>query len=392
MLQRAWWSRGFGASLVLVALPVVSCGGDSKPNTEGGSGGGAQTGAAGATGGTDLGGTSEPPVAAHSACARYIESMCQRDIECGILEGSLQSCVWTLIERCPDVLFSPGSARTPEGVIACADEYAAHPCDELRAERLPACVSPGTRGAGEACKYASQCESLTCSAEFTPACGQCVALVQPGESCNDERVCPLGETCESGECVPNELPAPPPVRQEDEPCSSAGTTVCADGLQCLPIADGESSRTCRTPPAPDQPCVTPRTGGGECRPDSYCDGDGICRLKPPLGQPCGSGGGDLPRSYCADGLLCSSGTCTAPATLGEPCDGPSERLYRSNCEAELVCACADEACTAGVCSRWARATERCDAPHTVCPPGSECVAGWCAGDSTLTKYAEVCEE
>jgi hypothetical protein len=388
----------WGASAVGVACLLVACGddGDGRPRSGAGGGAAQPSGGTSGSGGGEIvstGGSPPPdmppltaPLTEYSACARYVESVCIRDYECGTRDGRPDQCLAQAFEGCPDLFFSPGATRTPEGLVDCAAVYAEFPCMELLAGRLPACVTPGTRQGGQACIYPSQCESLMCQLQ-PDGCGECIALVQPGETCSQIAVCPSGEQCRSGACSPSDPETPISNRSENERCY--GDAQCAEGLSCL--VDDDSLAKCLVPPGAGQPCAEGTGGRLVCNTISYCDQGGTCQARPTDGQPCAFNVTTDSVSICAPDHSCRSEICIAHKQHGETCGGPSERLYLADCNHGLVCACTDESCSEGVCAELAGASTGCAPPLVVCPAGATCENGWCTKEP-LNAFAEACGE
>jgi hypothetical protein len=119
--------------------------------------------------------------------------------------------------HCPDVSFSDGSTRTPEGLLDCAEQIATYDCDAWNIDVLPECVTPGTRGPGEACIFSSQCQSLAWSGS-ADSCGACLRFATDADDCNDATVvtCEPGDACDSdtGRCLPRSPPMIAPVSNE----------------------------------------------------------------------------------------------------------------------------------------------------------------------------------
>ena len=193
--------------------------------------------------------------------------------------------------------------------------------------------NPGDQGAG----------NLNVSNDGSP-CGTCGnGVFDPGENCENcpaDVMCPPGQGCVGGLCVP----------------------LCGNGV----IDPGENCSNCPADVqcAPDEECVSgvcqPLCGNGVVDPGedcANCPADVTC----PLGEACVGG-------VCQP--LCGNGVIDA----GEDC---------ANCPADVQCA-PDEECVSGVCQPLCGngvldPGENCETcPADVeCPPGQECVGGVC---------------
>lgn len=166
------------------ALSIATQCGDnddsSHPAPSGGAGGltndAAPSGYDSSVNGVGDGGTAGvSAVSAEDACRSWVEATCTRSGECQDPPGPpFESCL-RASEQCPGYLFASGSTRIPDEVPACAASLAAVSCEDWRANRLPSCATPGTRGDGESCHYSSQCQSRNCvamvCAPFVPSDG-----------------------------------------------------------------------------------------------------------------------------------------------------------------------------------------------------------------------------
>jgi hypothetical protein len=184
-------------------------------------------------------------------------------------------------------------------IAACGGTLVAPGPDEGVSTPASARISTGRR-TGEACAFAEQCGSRSCSAEYgSGTCGYC------------QDVRPLGATCGGNLQV----------------CSY--TATCIDGV-------------CRTKFKDlGQACTLEPKGGSNCDSDLYCqpgagsdagpETRGVCRWKTPLGEACPEAG--LARWFaCAGDGTCVAGVCRErrSSRLGEDCSELS-------CEAGLAC-------------------------------------------------------
>lgn len=411
-----------------VLLLAWGCGGTEKPTNPAAGGGqgsgtagsgtagsnanasGNGTGGASASGGSTggPGGTSNPigvtlGSTPAEACIAYAWAVCSRREEC---RGyGFNNCTSATL-GCPDLSFSPGATRTVEVLKECASTYSTLPCEQVRAEKLPTCVTPGTRLRGEECSFASQCGSLSC-AEGSASCGSCGVRAAKGESCAEPDVeCEVGTECNSDTdlCeVPTVFQNPTPGANEpcvpgtscvsDYYCKSDGLgggtctsaakanescaeTPCASGNYCA------QDSTCKPYPGAGQPCGSSKLGELVCT-DSTCEvaGDlvsGTCKPFPKIGDPCITRAGDPSTAYCTDGLHCDKlatpPVCKGPGKTGEGCGSHHDCLGLSQC------GCADPTltdCPDRHCIELHVAGQPCTAPNTRCHPAFECVAGVC---------------
>jgi hypothetical protein len=310
------------------------------------------------------------------------------------------------IEReCPDIVFSDGSTRTVEGMLACANVIETYSCEQWRLGFRPDCITPGELQAGESCLFHSQCASLIC--DGPPASGTCPTCVDPipqGESCaGSDLACAAGLECGAGAlCTPilpqtvTEYVEPEPL-PEGAPCTANGN--CERPLTCAdPDADGNG--TCAATGAVDQPCTLGIAMSKLCEFDSYCDADDVCRAYPKEGEPCvelspgplscASGLACDPQTgLCAPGLApgaactslgqCAEGTCSSPSNLfnnclADPAFAPEVQTDYTDC----------------VCSRYQSEGEPCIPNADECDQGTECQDGVCTALESLGLFAEMC--
>lgn len=210
----------------------------------------------------------------------------------------------------------------------------------------------GTVVAGGGCFIDGECagdgQTHRCSAEGAQ-CGSCVALLAPGEACEDGGECQPGFSCEEAE------------EGEDNVCTVVEPLLPA-GAVCN-AEDGPLDGNCDN--WADLICVEGEGGSGE----------GVCTqatFDGQAGEPCFLFAG----MFCADGLVCpmtfmpdeaNPPTCREAVAAGETClEGqgfafmitPCESGYHCNdesrvCEAQKAAgeACEDEAeCVDGGCS------------------------------------------
>ncbi len=396
----------------------VTSGGSS--HVSGGSAAGGSTAGGNTPGGSSAGGTSLFGDSMAEACLEYTVAVCKRMATCG--GYSDEDCL-TWGASCPDSTASPGATRTVEVLKACAVTYETLPCEQVEADILPPCVTPGERAQGESCFFASQCSSLTC--KYTGEdCGICAVEVGMGESCAAEDVeCALGLTCSAQQvCAPITAPATP--AGPNEPCANT-LYSCVEDYWCPLVPNA----VCTPLPALGQPCEDPTA----CASGSYCAGNlgnRVCVAAPGRGEPCATAfDGPIAEPYiCGKDLLCSytsptQGTCEPVPMAGEPCNiPPSNPAYgrcaastcnfgfdppicrgpgkvgepceiREDCERQLACKCpeGDPNCTQPICVSYKLAGEPCGADMTSkCHPAFDCAAGTCQPAEVRGVFAEAC--
>jgi hypothetical protein len=341
------------------------------------------------------------------ACVLYAEAYCARLSQCAgaTPEGIPEQCARSSVV-CPDLSFSDGSTRTPEGLIACIEDIAAFDCDSWNLGYVPECVSPGTRQPGEPCIFPSQCATLVCSGS-SEACGACLAFAAAEDDCRDTTLftCAPGTGCnpESGLCEALTLPDPvgpesnepqgdPTADMRGEPCER--DSDCGAYESCL--TDRETP-VCGRDPILGEDCDEARN----CADDSYCELEGLtCLELPEIGEACGVDGWTGLASWCEPGTICQRssdrvGTCVALPEEGAPCvivefaeEGPV-----GYCAAGLVCSeltvCVPEpppppeVVTVPIGGS-------CAEPHQMCHPASVCTDGLCEPLESQGLFDAVC--
>lgn len=390
-----------------------------SPGVAGANSGDSVSGVAGTSGNTASGGAAGTSASSNpigvvlgntpaEACIAYGWAVCSRRDFCR--NGQIVSNCTSSTLSCPDLAFSPGATRTTAVLQECAATYATLPCEQVRAEKLPTCVTPGTRMRGEECTFPSQCSSLSCSLTNTSGlCGSCGVRAAKGESCAQADVeCEVGTTCnpENGLCespvfvdsLPglNEACVPGTSCKLDYYCKADGVggglcaaqptanescadAPCRSGHYCSPDS------LCKPYPLPGQPCGLDKLGSLICDGRGFCEAapdsmSGSCKPAPKVGEPCIPSASDNPTpNYCpTPGLHCDSTAtppvCKGPGKAGEVCFAQTECLGLSSCECDdpLV---AD--CTVKHCTELRVANQPCTAPNTRCHPAFECMAGVC---------------
>jgi hypothetical protein len=337
-----------------------SAGGSGGGSPQSGSGGGGSSRGGSGADGSSSDGSSVPhvPPSRRAACRAYLTAACERLAECSRTSPS-ESCLSRLGE-CPDYVFSDGSTRTPEGVIACAAEWKTFPCDKAEIGISPSCARPGTRTPSESCLYPTQCASLNCGNAGTEACGICRSVAALGGSCNNADVgCAPGQVCSGGKC--EERTWTPPVTRDAAPPPGPGVacqyvTGCVAGYECLRDDTDTSILTCRKLPQAGEKCAVSTDFTRVCADGAYCPAPPApdCVAEPVAGEPCRAGGGAW---RCAAGHVCDTRS-----------DGGVTRI----CVAEH------------------EEGETCGDPYVSCVAGTECRNRRCVATDALALFERVC--
>jgi hypothetical protein len=348
-------------------------------NSPGGnSPGGSSPAGAGGISGAGNGGTSPSGTTPMlDACKAYLAAQCHRRVECKYSESD---CTESFQPDCPDVYFSPGSTRTTQSLLACAGDWATFPCDQLLRDFVPSCASPGTRAAGEACVFGSQCDSGACFTQSADECGICKATIAVGGACDWSdltKQCVSGAGCVSSVCTPN-APMPETVPALGELCTSS----CASGAACL--LDASGAARCTVAPSSGQPCGKYQGGGSACAGGFACNASNVCGPAPVAGQPCAAPGVCGADAEC-DTSTGSSGTCVSKAALGATCRGDLD------CMTGLRCHCVTgTVCASKVCMTVLSTGSACGQPNTICDYGMQCQGARCVPSDAVTTFADLC--
>jgi hypothetical protein len=282
------------------------------------------------------------------------------------------------MRSCPDFLFSEGSTRTRESVLACAEVYRTQPCDEAIANIPPACATDGTLVPGSPCAFRSQCAG-SCFTGDTAGCGECVANAELDGACGDDMGCPSSQVCEGFQCVDD----PNTVDETGLP-GAACLGYCITGYVCAKATPG-GPNTCLPEPAFGAPChydgVDDGVDAGQCAIyTAYCDADFTCRPRPAQGEPCAPEiAGHLRCRYD----ICVNGTCPIIDNPGATCDAS---FGGTECEGLTTCRCPGEeiGCTQGTCVYEREEAEACAGPNDRCAVGTVCTDGVCLATDELT--------
>jgi hypothetical protein len=342
------------------------------------------------------------------ACIAYGWAVCSRREACRVGSPGVANCT-SLTLSCPDLSFSPGATRTVAVLKECAATYATLACDQVRTDKLPSCVTPGTRMRGEECAFASQCNSLSCSLVNNPGlCGSCGVRAAKGESCAQADVeCEFGTECNpnTGLCdSPLIVDSLPGLNQACVPSTSckpgyyckgdgAGGGLCAaqpnanESCADAPCASGNycsPDSVCKPYPLPGQPCGVDKSGSLTCDGRGFCDAapgstSGTCKAAPKVGEPCIPNPLNPDNGYCVTaGLHCDNTAtpwvCKGPGKAGEICFSPNDCFGLSSCDCDDPQA---PDCAVRHCTELRVANQPCTAPNTRCHPAFECVAGVC---------------
>jgi hypothetical protein len=348
--------------------------------TVGGSGA-ADAGADGAAGATGAGSGGSAPSSAASAteaCIEYVGVQYTRIQECHHEPLPTDAELLRFTRSCPEIMLSHGSSRTPDSLIACAEDWRTFDCAALLRGEFPPCATPGTRDVGEPCDWDSQCGQTNCYRTAEDPCGMCAPRVGEGERCVTNHVSgidsigceePLdcdaptgGETVTEGVCAPRVLPTPRALL--GEPCDDASD--CVAEAFCGEAAAGGTTR-CEARRATGESCAQVSSS---CEQGDYCAEDDICRTEPIDGEPCGVSSSGSPT--CAYGHRCGTSSMCERflRELGESCEPAS------TCSGDEPCDCVDDACTDRICKHLAGPREPCDAT-VLCHDGTQCRAGVC---------------
>jgi len=306
----------------------------------------------------------DAPTTADDLCRTAIFARCQRLAACGGGVSPDGSCT-AASAACPDYLFNQASTRTVAGIAACLDELGQQPCSDIDLGVLPSCLSPGTRPAGAACAYSSNCASGGCSGRGM-VCGTCAAEpAATGQSCASagcragDFCHPASKLCTSGSTIVHAA--------QDQPCDLAAqpSVGCAGDLHCI-APTGQTAGTCQPLPLLDvgQPCYQvpgvcraglecftningstttsecvalpgdPACGSAPCDSTTFCksgDGGRYCAPRAAVGDVCAGDGGAV-IAQCVSGAFCfGGGVCGKYGMRGDPCSDAQP------CASYLVC-------------------------------------------------------
>jgi hypothetical protein len=329
----------------------------------------------------------------------YLKRWCEWQVGCSALNPyrDAQDC----IDRSDDVVGGALSAELRERTRAieqhrasidvaaftqCLVETSEAYCTTARFSAACATRFTGTIGDGGGCYTDIDCASpgATCESSCSDACclGTCRPKLTQGQACADDDACEPGLVCHHT-CLSGDLGS---RCSSDSDCDwsawcNAGRCAatfppgssCTSGFQCG--GDTSCIGLSIIDPSPGQ-CLSISHAGDRCDflcfGNLYCDGSGICRDLPGLGQSCpgftpcsgvdticsngrcvlrGDAGAACSTTQpCRPGLYCNSElndpnpTCVAPGGTGQPCADPR------HCESYL---CSGTTGQPGQCLGWA---------------------------------------
>jgi hypothetical protein len=340
----------------------------------------------------DVVGVDPKTVSKYVACVSYMQAQCKRRFEdCGERTSTEDPCSASL-DRCPDIIFSPGSSWTEESLKSCEEAWKSISCEDIRHNKRPSCsLAKGTRSVGDPCLFPNQCASGNCTKFRTdgssvsgyPNCSVCGEWVGQGEACNRSGYdCSAEFTCN---VTTSKCELRPFLGSPGDPCND-DSTCGGYGISCR--ADpSDGVKRCMQYPTAGQPCAD-----FHCAEGYSCGTGSVCVAGPGLGQTCGAKGS----AQCGPDLVCTGhfddppNTCVVPRKLGETCIGDARRAPRGSCEVGLRCDCGEADCDlkSGTCKQSRNAGDDCSDKNSVCVPGTACSDGKCvplAAQTTLTK-------
>lgn len=366
-------------------------GGVGATNATGGSRSATVTGGVGATnatgGGKATAGDSSAedllhgvdPNTQYGACASYIIMQTLRRAECE--KGPINVSNLALgLDLCPDAFFSKGSNVSVEQVLACAEKWRTHPCEQYNRMVYPECDLPeGDFALGEACAFPRQCQSTACAGTEGSSCKQCVEFGGVGAKCHQASppiACAYGLECTGSGCrIPPVFNLPAGSR-----CERLGQ--CEFGYLCLADPTDGLER-----------CLGPRAEGDSCADVQfcasglYCDSVTLtCTRRPGENEACAAG------SICAGSLYCNANArCERRHAAGQACTPVTTYTdVVSDCQAGLECICSDDSCAVGVCYERRMPTEACDDGVGKCGKGLRCSEGVCVESGLIGLFEATC--
>jgi hypothetical protein len=169
------------------------------------------------------------------------------------------------------------------------------------------------RAVGQACAFAWQCASGSCSADVASGgCGVCRDVRRLGQRCDEPlATCSATATCSSSRgatCVSTK-------KVLDQPCALGGlgdSQDCDDDLYCEGTPGGTG--TCKAKPAQGEACSLDQ-------PFAVCVGGGNCERGTCAARRLGAAGDSCDQRTCDEGLACEHGACQRPTAIatGAPC-------------------------------------------------------------------------
>jgi hypothetical protein len=296
--------------------------------------------------------TADAPLTANEACSQSATMHCTQLQTCSPFDlekkfGDLTTCEARISLQCTDALAAPGTANTPDNVVACATATSSESCTAFLSDKtIPtACITKtGSADTASSCQFAAQCSSAFCDFATDEVCGECAAQPVVGTSCASQTcgqnlICVTAtETCqvpvEAGSACTKDLPCDNALTCVGSGSGSAGSGTC--------VADiGSAGATCDH---------THKTLPG-CDADLglFCDiltDQCVALTFADIGSACGTLNGiDVP---CGSAATCGSGSgaiCIATADDGGDCD-PDQNI---NCFTPARCVPAGSGSSAGTC-------------------------------------------
>lgn len=313
-----------------------------------------------------------------AACRAAIEAQCRRQAVCR--GGTVDPCVATVVDRCPDYYFNPRSLRTVAEIESCLAALGSMTCTDIAMNLTPSCLRLGTGAPGSACLYATECE-FGCNNGFDE-CGTCYTSnrAATGETCDSTHQCAATDYCHT---VTKTCTSKASVvhAAEGEPCDFAAqpSVGCKGDLVCARTTTTGTAGSCRPFPQLDQPCAMTgdALGGKSCGDGLACNTQTMtCRPAPPSSGGCGDGGACDDASFCR-GAFGPGATCVPRAPEGQACriadttEGPELQ-----CAVGIQCVLTPDAGYNGTCTKPGTIGATCDKAHPC--GGSVCgVAGRC---------------
>lgn len=291
---------------------------------------------------------------AESACKSYASAYCARLDTCNsfyleIFFSDKATCEARILPRCTGMFDLPGVTISQGDVQACAEAYAATPCEDPFGGPLPeACRFAGDRPDGAACAASAQCKGAQCDVGTMGGwgiCGACATRLAAGAACslnihNATAYCESGTYCSEGSstCVT--------FAREGEACAQRNCgpdLLCTGGVCTGPLPEGAAcsnhfdcgfdfgglcssatNKCVQTGVAELGGACGGDIGSGDytrCRGDSWCDVTGKCAARLAEGDACAL---DPVKEtpLCGLGLQCRSGRCTSDYPSCDDVTGP----------------------------------------------------------------------
>src|SRR5580700_579535 len=164
-----------GNRLLYVLTVAFACGGSSHNKTDA------------PTGDT----STDAPLTANEACSQSATMHCTQLQTCSPFDlekkfGDLTTCEARISLQCTDALAAPGTANTPDNVVACATATSSESCTAFLSDKtIPtACITKtGSADTASSRQFAAQCSSAFCDFATDEVCGECAAQPVVGTSC-----------------------------------------------------------------------------------------------------------------------------------------------------------------------------------------------------------------